>query len=111
MTAYKLATYESENGPRAGIIVGDAVFDAAELSGQATYTSVLRILEDWARAKDILAGARAKNGRRLEASQKPICARRSFGRPPSIAPGANLPRPRRRNGAEASIVPLDPIRN
>jgi len=62
MAGYKLATYESENGPRAGIIVGEAVFDAAELTGQSSYTSVLRILEDWARAKDILAGAAKKTG-------------------------------------------------
>jgi len=62
MAGYELATYESENGPRAGIIVGESVFDAAELTGQPTYTSVLRILEDWARANDILAGAAKKTG-------------------------------------------------
>ena len=57
MAGYKLATYQSENGPRAGIIVEDSVFDAAELTGQAAYASVLRILEDWPRANDLILGA------------------------------------------------------
>ncbi|HEX3487683.1 MAG TPA: hypothetical protein VHT51_21690, partial [Micropepsaceae bacterium] len=57
MTGYKLATYQSENGPRAGIIVGDSVFDAAELTQQAGYISVLRILEDWAQAKESIRAA------------------------------------------------------
>ena len=31
---YKLATYKSADGPRAGIIVGDEVFDAAKADRQ-----------------------------------------------------------------------------
>src|SRR5690349_18003605 len=57
MAAYKLATYQSMQGPRAGVVVDETVFDAAELSGQASYATVLGILEDWAKATDALRTA------------------------------------------------------
>jgi 2-keto-4-pentenoate hydratase/2-oxohepta-3-ene-1,7-dioic acid hydratase in catechol pathway len=57
MTDYKLATYQSETGPRAGIIIGNSVFDAAKLTGQTAYSSVIGILEDWTRATDRIRGA------------------------------------------------------
>ena len=60
MAAYKLASYQSVQGPRAAIIVGDYVFDAVELTGQAAYASVLGILEDWDRAGPLLKSAAAK---------------------------------------------------
>jgi 2-keto-4-pentenoate hydratase/2-oxohepta-3-ene-1,7-dioic acid hydratase in catechol pathway len=62
MASYKLATYQSKNGPRAGIIVGDFVFDAAELTEQPTYTSVLGILEDWPRARETIQSAAQNAG-------------------------------------------------
>ncbi len=62
MSGYKLATYESENGSRAGLVVGDQVFDAAELTQQPDYTSVLSILEDWTHAKIVLQRATEKVG-------------------------------------------------
>jgi 2-keto-4-pentenoate hydratase/2-oxohepta-3-ene-1,7-dioic acid hydratase in catechol pathway len=71
MTGYKLATYQSENGPRAGIIVGDSVFDAAELTGQTGYTTLLRILEEWPHARELLQAA-ARNvgaGWKIEETQ------------------------------------------
>ena len=64
MTGYRLATYQSANGPRAGLIVGDTIFDVAELTNKPAYGSVLGILEDWQHAKGALAaaakGAKAK---------------------------------------------------
>lgn len=60
MAGYKLATYQSMQGPRAGIVVEETVFDAAELTGQASYASVIGILEDWRRASDAVQGALAK---------------------------------------------------
>jgi 2-keto-4-pentenoate hydratase/2-oxohepta-3-ene-1,7-dioic acid hydratase in catechol pathway len=51
MSGYKLATYQSMQGPRAGVVVEESVFDAAELSGQPAYASMLGILEDWPRAE------------------------------------------------------------
>jgi len=57
MSSYKLATYQSEKGPRAGIVVGDTVFDAAELTGRAAYATALDILADWTRAHDMISSA------------------------------------------------------
>lgn len=63
MAGYKLATYQSVDGPRAGIVVGETVFDAAELSSQPSYASVLGILNDWPRADDALRAAVDKAAR------------------------------------------------
>jgi len=56
---YKLATYRSSEGPRAGIIVGDDVFDAAKLTGKPAYATVIAILEDWKSAEGALKKAAA----------------------------------------------------
>ena len=37
---YKLVTYQAKDGPRAGIVVGDDVFDAAKITGKASYATV-----------------------------------------------------------------------
>src|SRR4026209_2486741 len=60
MAGYKLATYQSMQGPRAGIVVDETVFDAAELSGQAAHSTVLGILEDWHKADKALLAALEK---------------------------------------------------
>ena len=57
---YKLATYQSADGPRAGLVVDDKVFDAAKLTGKAAYASVIGILEDWKAAEGALKAAAAK---------------------------------------------------
>ena len=59
----QLATYRSSEGPRAGLVVGEEVFDAAKLSGKAAYSSVLAILEDWKTAEGVLKAAAAKAGK------------------------------------------------
>lgn len=63
MAAYKLATYQSTEGPRAGIIVDDKVFDAAKLTGTASYASVSGILNDWKTAQGALKKAAEKAGK------------------------------------------------
>ena len=65
MAGYKLATYQSTEGPRAGLVVGDKVFDAAKLTKRAAYATVLGILEDWRTARGLLekaAAAKARQG-------------------------------------------------
>jgi len=57
---YKLATYKSSDGPLAGLIVGDDVFDAAKLTGKAAYATVMGIMADWKRAEPALKAAAAK---------------------------------------------------
>jgi 2-keto-4-pentenoate hydratase/2-oxohepta-3-ene-1,7-dioic acid hydratase in catechol pathway len=72
MASYFLVTYQSPKGPRAGIVVGDNVFDAAALTRNAAYATVLGILNDWKRAEGIIrkaaaaAAKRKRKGRPLE---------------------------------------------
>ena len=57
MAGYKLATYQSADGPRAGLIVDDTLFDAAKLTRKAGYATVIAILEDWKNAQPLLKKA------------------------------------------------------
>jgi len=68
---YKLATYKSADGPRAGIIVGDEVFDAAKLTGKPDYSTVIGILEDWKRAEAALKKA-AAGAAKSRAKRQPL---------------------------------------
>ena len=63
MAGYKLATYQSADGPRAGLVIDDNVFDAAKLTGKAGYSTVLNIINDWSAAKAVLNEAAAKAGK------------------------------------------------
>ena len=92
---YKLATYQSTDGPRAGVVVDDKVFDAAKLTGKAAYASVIGILEDWKAAEGTLKAAAAKaaksrvQGRPLKGTKllgRPRCC----GPPPSTAPAPTI---------------------
>jgi 2-keto-4-pentenoate hydratase/2-oxohepta-3-ene-1,7-dioic acid hydratase in catechol pathway len=60
---YKLATYRSKNGPRAALVVEDRVFDAAVLTGNAAFASVIGILADWRTAEASLQKAVARTGK------------------------------------------------
>src|SRR5262245_34097839 len=57
---YKLATYQTKDGPRAGLVVDDKVVDAAKATGKAAYGTVLGILNDWKSAQGALKTAAAK---------------------------------------------------
>jgi 2-keto-4-pentenoate hydratase/2-oxohepta-3-ene-1,7-dioic acid hydratase in catechol pathway len=69
MAGYKLATYQSADGPRAGVVVDDKVYDAAKLTGRPDYATMLGILDDWRTARGTLKKAAAKPGR---ATSKPL---------------------------------------
>jgi 2-keto-4-pentenoate hydratase/2-oxohepta-3-ene-1,7-dioic acid hydratase in catechol pathway len=60
---YKLATYQASDGPRAGLVIDDKVFDAAALTRAPAYASVLGILADWRAADGALRKAAASVGR------------------------------------------------
>ena len=70
MASFRLLSYQSSDGPRAGIAVRDKVYDLATLTGRAAYQSVIGMLEDWANAKPLIeemAGETAgKFSRRLD---------------------------------------------
>ena len=62
MAGYKLATYQSADGPRAGLVIDDKVFDAAKLT-KRHYATVLGILQDWRAARGLLSKAAEKPGK------------------------------------------------
>ena len=62
---YKLLSYQAGRTARAGVLVEDTVYDAAKITGVAGHASVLGVLEDWARARRLLAQA----AKRLEAGK------------------------------------------
>jgi 2-keto-4-pentenoate hydratase/2-oxohepta-3-ene-1,7-dioic acid hydratase in catechol pathway len=66
---YKLATYRSSDGPRAGLVIGEEVFDAAKLTGKPAYATVLDILEDWKTAEGVLKKAAAGAGKSRQKRQ------------------------------------------
>src|SRR5690349_17445116 len=70
---YKLATYQAGDGPRAGLVIDDKVFDAAALTRKPAYASVLGILADWRAADGALrkaAASVATSGKRGAKSAK-----------------------------------------
>jgi 2-keto-4-pentenoate hydratase/2-oxohepta-3-ene-1,7-dioic acid hydratase in catechol pathway len=71
MSHYKLATYQSPQGARAGLIVGEEIFDLAAATGRASDASMLDVLRDWDGARGLLqeaaAGVKAE-GRALSAT-------------------------------------------
>ena len=57
---YKLATYQTKDGPRAGLVVDDKVVDAAKATGKPAYATMLGILNDWKAAQGALKAAADK---------------------------------------------------
>ncbi len=53
--SYRLLSYRSGRDARAGVLVDEQVYDATKVSGNAAYTSVLAILQDWSEAKTAIA--------------------------------------------------------
>jgi 2-keto-4-pentenoate hydratase/2-oxohepta-3-ene-1,7-dioic acid hydratase in catechol pathway len=68
---YRLATYHTKEGPRAGLIVGDDVFDAAKITGKAAYATVAGILADWKSAESALKKAAASTAK-SRAKRQPL---------------------------------------
>ena len=62
-TQYKLVMYQAGQEPRAGLVIDEAVFDAATLTGNASYATVVGILSEWDAAQPALeSAARKTNG-------------------------------------------------
>jgi 2-keto-4-pentenoate hydratase/2-oxohepta-3-ene-1,7-dioic acid hydratase in catechol pathway len=69
--SYRLATYKSSEGPRAGLVIGADVFDAAKLTGKPAYATVLGILADWKSAEGALKKA-AVGAAKSRAKRQPL---------------------------------------
>lgn len=86
--SYKLVTYAAAQGPRAGIIAGDRLIDAADATGNAAYATTLGILADWSAADARLAAAASAGTAGSAIDWKTILA--PIPRPPAIyCVGAN----------------------
>ena len=57
MPGYRLVTYATSAGPRAGIVTDGTLIDAASATGQPADANMLAILDDWAAAEPRLARA------------------------------------------------------
>ena len=66
MSQYKLATYQSPQGPRAGLIVDETIFDLAAATGRPGYATVLDVLRDWDAARTVLADAANSAAKKTE---------------------------------------------
>ena len=60
--SYKLLSFQAGRESRAGVLIGDAVYDAARVTGTPSYASVFGILQDWGKAKSVLT----QTARRIE---------------------------------------------
>jgi 2-keto-4-pentenoate hydratase/2-oxohepta-3-ene-1,7-dioic acid hydratase in catechol pathway len=60
MTDYKLVTFQTSDGSRAGALIGEQIYDAAKLTGNPAHSTMLAILRDWRAAHAELR--RAKPG-------------------------------------------------
>ena len=73
--AYKLATIQTAQGPRAGALIGDQIYDVAALTGQAKYVSVQDVLNDWDAAHKALdAASKAPKGQATPAASAKVLA-------------------------------------
>lgn len=62
MANFYLMSYVDQRGPRAGLVVGDRLFDAGDLSQDARYAAVLGILEHWDEAEATLTSLTSSAG-------------------------------------------------
>lgn len=60
MGSYRLVTYRAAQGPRAGVVVDEELFDVAELTGRLSYATTLDVLNDWEVAQALLDKAVTK---------------------------------------------------
>ena len=67
---FKLATYQSDKGARAGLVVGDKIIDVADATGNAADASVQALLADWAANLKRLDAAAEKAGAKPLSSVK-----------------------------------------
>ena len=82
MSQYKLVTYQSPQGPRAGLVVDETVFDLADATGRAPYAVMLEVLRDWDDARRILPDTARTAGKRTQG--RPLSSTRLL--PPVPAP-------------------------
>ena len=84
---YKLLSFRAGQGSRAGVLIGDTVYDAAKVTGVAAHASVLGVLEDWSRARRLLAqGSKRIASGKTRGKGVPVARTRLLA--PVLYPGA-----------------------
>ena len=68
MSTYKLLSYQINKEARAGVLVGDTVYDVQKVTATAAYATVMGILAHWAQAKT----ARAEFERKISTGKSRI---------------------------------------
>lgn len=85
--SYRLLSYQTGREARAGVLVGGSVYDAARVTGEPAWSSVLALLESWSVAKRRLAQA-AKAIARGERRARGVPVARVRLLAPVLYPGA-----------------------
>jgi 2-keto-4-pentenoate hydratase/2-oxohepta-3-ene-1,7-dioic acid hydratase in catechol pathway len=83
MSAYKLVTYQSPQGPRAGLVIDDVVFDLAGATGRPAYATMLDVLRDWDASRAALDDAAKNAAKKTEG--RPLAGTKLL--PPVPTPG------------------------
>lgn len=60
--SYKLLSYASARGPRAGLLIGEQVIDAADVTGHERWSTVIGALDSWNEANEAFSRISAKGG-------------------------------------------------
>ena len=63
--SYRLLSYESDQGPRAGLLIGDRVVDAARATGMEAWSNVYAALQNWDEAHAAFQRATPEGGQPL----------------------------------------------
>lgn len=58
MPDYRLVTFQTSDGSRAGALIGEQIYDAAKLTGNPAHATMLAVLRDWRAAHAELRKAR-----------------------------------------------------
>src|SRR5262245_38824777 len=66
MPQYKLVSYQAAQDARAGLVVGETVFDLAVTTGRPSYATMLGLLRDWDGARGILRDAATSTAKRTD---------------------------------------------
>src|SRR6267142_2835191 len=71
--SYRLLSFKSGNEARAGLLIGEQVYDAARVTGKAAWSSVLGALHDWPKAqREFAAFAKRISSGRSKAKGMPL---------------------------------------
>jgi len=84
MSQYKLATYQSPQGPRAGLVVDETIFDLAAATGRPSYATMLDVLRDWDAARVLLQDAAKTSSNKTSSnktSSNTAASKKTEGRP------------------------------